>query len=73
MICTTCGRTIEFFSEELERLQDALASKHKFELTHHTLRMFGYCADCRRAGRNVAKGEPTAEPRVRFETAPGTS
>ena len=73
MICTTCGRTIEFFSAELEKLQDALASKHKFELTHHTLRMFGYCADCRRAGRNVPKSEPTAEPRVRFDSAPGTS
>jgi Fur family ferric uptake transcriptional regulator len=73
MICLACGKTIEFFSAELEALQDKLAAKHEFDATHHTLRMFGYCADCRRAGRNVAKGEPTSEPRVRFETAPGTS
>jgi Fur family ferric uptake transcriptional regulator len=73
MICIACGKTIEFFSEELEKLQDKLADKHEFETTHHTLRMFGYCADCRHAGRKGRKGGPTAEPRVRFESAPSTS
>ena len=73
MICTQCGKTIEFFSADLERLQDKIAAKHKFEITHHTLRMFGYCADCR---ANAARGdrEPSsAEPRVRFASAPGSS
>jgi Fur family ferric uptake transcriptional regulator len=73
MICVECGRTIEFFSEELEALQDKLAAKHQFEPTHHTLRMFGYCADCRQAGRAARRDESAAEPRVRFESAPSTS
>jgi Fur family ferric uptake transcriptional regulator len=73
MICIACGKTIEFFSEELEALQDKLAAKHEFETTHHTLRMFGYCSDCRRSGRGGRKEGPTAEPRVRFESAPSTS
>ena len=74
MICTECGRTIEFFSAELEALQDALAAKHRFTPTHHTLRMFGYCADCTRAARGKPRREDSAaEPRVRFASAPSTS
>jgi Fur family ferric uptake transcriptional regulator len=73
MICAVCGKTIEFFSEELERLQDKIAAKHKFEITHHTLRMFGYCADCRRDAATSERDATAAEPRVRFATAPSTS
>jgi Fur family ferric uptake transcriptional regulator len=74
MICTDCGKTIEFFSEKLEAIQEAIASKHGFESTHHTLRMFGSCAECRRASLGKQKKEETAaEPRVRFASAPSTS
>src|SRR5438105_3259505 len=52
MICSACGRIIEFFSPELEAIQDAMAAKHKFELTSHLLRMIGVCADCRRKARD---------------------
>lgn len=74
MICIACGKTIEFFSAELEALQDKLAAQHEFDSTHHTLRMFGYCSDCRAAGRTAGRGEEsTSEPRVRFVSAPSTS
>jgi Fur family ferric uptake transcriptional regulator len=73
MICAACGKTIEFFSAELEKLQDKIAAKHKFEITHHTLRMFGYCADCRPAASTQERDTTAAEPRVRFASAPGTS
>ena len=48
MICSECGKIIEFFSAELEALQDAMAAKHRFEVTQHLLRIIGVCADCRR-------------------------
>jgi Fur family ferric uptake transcriptional regulator len=73
MICTACGKTIEFFSDELEKLQDKIAARHEFEITHHTLRMFGYCADCRHDAVRSDKEVSAAEPRVRFASAPGTS
>jgi Fur family ferric uptake transcriptional regulator len=73
MICAECGKTIEFFSAELEKLQDKIAAKHKFEITHHTLRMFGYCADCRLSVSTRERDATTAEPRVRFASAPSTS
>jgi len=51
MICSQCGKIIEFYSAELEALQDAMAAKHKFEVTQHLLRIIGICADCRRNAR----------------------
>src|ERR1700694_1640824 len=64
MICSECGRIIEFFSAELEAIQDAMAAKHKFELTSHLLRMIGICADCRRQERE-RKRDSTKQPTVR--------
>ena len=48
MICSECGKIIEFFSAELEALQDAMAEQHGFEITQHLLRIIGRCADCQR-------------------------
>ncbi len=48
MICSECGKIIEFYSPELEAIQDAMAAKYKFQLTEHLLRMIGICSDCRR-------------------------
>src|SRR5919205_2883521 len=39
MICIDCGEIIEFFSAELEAIQDEMAAKHDFEITQHLLRM----------------------------------
>jgi len=71
LICTECGKTIEFFSADMEALQDQIAAQYKFELTHHTMRMFGYCSECRK-GR-AHHEETAAEPRIRFASAPSTS
>ena len=46
LICTHCGRIVEFENEEIERLQDETARRHGFLLEHHSLRLFGRCADC---------------------------
>ncbi len=73
MICTECGTTIEFFSAELEAIQDAIAAKYRFEPTQHSLRIFGFCANCRRDARLHKKDESAAEPRVRFASAPSTN
>jgi Fur family transcriptional regulator, ferric uptake regulator len=51
MICSVCGEVIEFYSPELEAIQDKMAAKHRFELTSHLLRMIGVCAKCRHKGR----------------------
>jgi Fur family ferric uptake transcriptional regulator len=64
MICSECGKIIEFYSAELEAIQDAMAAKHKFEVTQHLLRIIGICADCRGARKERSKPEPAARIRV---------
>ena len=63
MICSECGKIIEFYSAELEALQDAMAAKHRFEVTQHLLRIIGICAECRRAIRQSSNSE-TIVPHV---------
>ena len=58
MICSECGKIIEFYSAELEAMQDQMAAKHKFEVTQHLLRIIGVCAECRRRLRQSENREP---------------
>lgn len=59
MICSECGKIIEFFSAELEAIQDEMAAKHKFEVTQHLLRIIGVCAECRREKKQDENLEAT--------------
>jgi len=67
MICTECGKIIEFYSAELEAIQDAVAAKHRFEVKQHLLRLLGVCAECRRTAREQ-KQELAAQPHVHVAT-----
>jgi Fur family ferric uptake transcriptional regulator len=67
MICSKCGRVIEFFSAELEAIQDAMAAKHRFQVTQHLLRIIGVCAECRREMKEA--GENRTSHRTRAKQA----
>src|SRR6266550_8907374 len=69
MICSECGRIIEFFSAELEAIQDAMAAKHRFQVNEHLLRIIGVCAECRRAIKDAAKLETAPAVRIKPVTA----
>ena len=56
LICEHCGRTIEFFSAGIERLQEELARQHNFVPTRHRLYLYGVCPGCRGAGTGSARG-----------------
>lgn len=47
LICTGCGKIIEFVSDEIESLQDRVAKAHDFSVTHHRMELYGLCALCR--------------------------
>ncbi len=53
LICTECGRLIEFYSEIIEMKQDEIAEQYDFLPTRHSLRIWGVCSDCQ-AKRRVA-------------------
>lgn len=46
LVCTKCGRVIEFENEEIEKLQRAVALSHNFLLTSHRLDLYGLCEGC---------------------------
>ena len=69
MICTECGRVIEFFSPEIEALQDEMADNFGFKPTHHSLRLWGVCAECQQGSVETQTTPSGAQPRVRVRTA----
>lgn len=69
MICTDCGKVIEFFSPAIEDLQDQMASNFDFRPTHHSLRLWGVCSECQRLAVESPTAPPGAQPRVRVKTA----
>ncbi|MBS1796005.1 MAG: transcriptional repressor [Acidobacteria bacterium] len=68
MICTECGLVIEFFSAEIEELQDKMAEKFGFTPTHHSLRMWGVCEACGARKRELQSAPSGAQPRVRVKS-----
>ncbi len=48
MLCTQCGAVIEFYSQELERIQGNVCKKQGFQGASHTLEIRGYCRNCRK-------------------------
>ncbi|MBV9217448.1 MAG: transcriptional repressor [Acidobacteria bacterium] len=69
MICTECGKVIEFFSPDIEALQDEMADKFGFRPTHHSLRLWGLCSECQAGNLISEPAAPGAQPRVRVRTA----
>ena len=47
LICTKCGKIIEFENTNIERLQEEVARDHKFTVYTHKLEMYGLCSECR--------------------------
>ena len=48
LICTRCGRIVEFENDRIEQLQDAVAKSHGFLVTSHKMELYGLCGDCQR-------------------------
>jgi Fur family ferric uptake transcriptional regulator len=61
LICTQCGALIEFYNEEIERLQDVITSRYKFRPLHHSHRIFGICATCQKSEKAIAKRKASAK------------
>jgi len=47
LICTKCGKIIEFSNDNMERLQVAIAAEHGFHMLQHKMEIYGLCAECR--------------------------
>lgn len=48
LVCSRCGKRVEFSYPAIDVLQDAVAREHGFVLERHSLELVGVCPDCAR-------------------------
>lgn len=49
LICTSCGKIIEFEDDLLDDLEQDIENKLGFHVSNHEVKFFGYCKECRDA------------------------
>lgn len=55
MICVHCGRTIEFYNDVIEKLQNKIATTNNFQVYRHRLEVFGQCKECQSLCVNIKR------------------
>lgn len=48
LVCVKCNRVEEFVDEMIEKRQEEIARKSGYEITDHSLNIYGICADCKK-------------------------
>ena len=46
LICTKCGKIVEFRNDEVERLQLKIATEQGFHMLQHKMEIYGLCSEC---------------------------
>jgi len=46
LVCINCGKIIEFYNEDVVKLQDEICNEYHFVATEHRLGIKGYCKEC---------------------------
>ncbi|WP_305908519.1 ferric iron uptake transcriptional regulator [Methylomarinum sp. Ch1-1] len=49
IVCMKCGRVDEFTDDVIEQRQKDIAKRLGYELTDHSLYLYGICADCKQS------------------------
>jgi Fur family ferric uptake transcriptional regulator len=52
IICTECGKVIEFKDDLLEPLEEAIEKEFDFKITNHQVKFFGKCKECYARSKN---------------------
>ena len=52
LICTRCGKVIEFADDMLEDLENDIAQKSGFKIVDHQVKFFGICKECQAQGED---------------------
>ncbi len=51
MVCTECGSSVEFFSPEIEHLEQEIGRANHYTATRHTFQIYGVCAVCQKKSK----------------------
>ncbi|MFZ0450091.1 MAG: transcriptional repressor [Desulfatiglandaceae bacterium] len=46
LVCTKCGKIVEFANDNMEQLQLQIASAHGFQMLQHRMEIYGLCDEC---------------------------
>lgn len=46
IVCVMCGKVEEFYDEMIETRQNEVATEKGYEVTDHSLTLYGKCSDC---------------------------
>lgn len=53
LFCQKCKRLIEFSSDSVKQIREAVAAEHRFRAEGHRLIIFGQCAECAKPKRRT--------------------
>lgn len=70
MVCTKCGRVLDFRDERLEEEKDRVCSDRGFRALRHNLEIFGFCPHCFGTGQDTG-AEAERGPRAGEERKAG--
>jgi Fur family ferric uptake transcriptional regulator len=48
LVCKSCGKVVEFYDSELERIQELIALEKEFILQSHHMVLYGVCKSCQK-------------------------
>lgn len=48
MVCTGCGSSVEFFSPEVDAIEQQIGRQFRYDTTRHTFQIYGVCEDCKK-------------------------
>ncbi len=56
IVCTQCHQVEEFFDDIIEQHQDKIAKKMGYQITDHSLYLYGICATCQKINTPISSG-----------------
>jgi Fur family ferric uptake transcriptional regulator len=51
LVCTRCGKIVEFECAMIEKAQDEIGKRYGFRLLRHRHELYGHCPDCQKRER----------------------
>jgi Fur family ferric uptake transcriptional regulator len=51
MVCTECGSSVEFFSPDIERIEQEVGRANHYLTTRHTFQVYGICEACQKKSK----------------------
>ena len=61
LICTECGKIIEFYDETIEKQQEIVAKSFGFRMKGHSMKITGVCRECILAKESKKRLNPQAQ------------